>query len=132
MKRIGIGHRLVPALLVRNMGETLAFYKKLGFELTRCHPHGPAPTWVEVKRDSVVFQFHTEPPSGTPLEPICSGTFYVFPENVSALAEEIRGELDFAWGPEVVDYGMREFAVQDPVGYFIAFTEPAQRQTTRS
>ena len=65
------------------------------------------------------------PPSGTPLEPICSGTFYVFPESASALADGLRGEVDFAWGPEVMDYGMREFAVQDPSGYFIAFTEPA-------
>jgi len=24
-----------------------------------------------------------------------------------------------------MDYGMREFAVQDPNGYFIAFAEPA-------
>jgi hypothetical protein len=72
-----------------------------------------------------MFQFHTEAPMGTPREPICSGTFYVFPDNVTALAEEFRGKVDFAWGPEVMDYGMREFAVQDPNGYFIAFAEPA-------
>ena len=41
------------------------------------------------------------------------------------LDEEFRGKVDFAWGPEVMDYGMREFAVQDPNGYFIAFAEPA-------
>jgi len=28
-------------------------------------------------------------------------------------------------GPEAMDYGMLEFAVQDPDGYFIAFTQPA-------
>ena len=120
-----IGQKLVPALLVRNMGETLAFYKKVGFEMTGCYPNHSDPTWAEVQRDGVVFQFHTEPPHGTPPEPICSGTFYVFPENVAALAEELRGKVGFAWGPEVMDYGMREFAVQDPNGYFIAFTEGA-------
>ena len=107
------------------MGETLAFYRKLGFELTGCHPNHAAPTWVEVTRDSVVLQFHTEPPHGTPPTPVCSGTFYIFPKSVAALAEELRGEVEFAWGPEVMDYGMNEFAVQDPNGYFIAFTEPA-------
>ncbi|HET9217825.1 MAG TPA: bleomycin resistance family protein, partial [Terriglobia bacterium] len=58
------------------------------------------------------------------LTPVCSGTFYIDPESVLRLAEELRGRVDFAWGPEVMDYGMREFAVQDPNGYFIAFTEP--------
>jgi hypothetical protein len=33
--------------------------------------------------------------------------------------------MDFAWGPEVMEYGMREFGVRDPNGYFLAFTEPA-------
>ena len=120
-----IGQKLVPALLVRNMGETLAFYKKLGFDMTGCYPNHSAPTWAEVQRDGVALQFHTEPPHGTPPEPICSGTFYVFPENVAALAEELRGKVGFAWGPEVMDYGIGEFAVQDPNGYFIAFTEGA-------
>jgi hypothetical protein len=52
---------------------------------------------------------------------VCSGTFYIFPENVTALADELQGKVEFAWGPEVMDYGMREFAIKDPNGYFIAF-----------
>lgn len=35
------------------------------------------------------------------------------------------GTFPFALGPEVMDYGMREFAIQDPNGYYLAFTEPA-------
>ena len=34
MTTVDIGQRLVPALLVRDMNETLAFYRKLGFVLT--------------------------------------------------------------------------------------------------
>lgn len=120
-----IGNRLVPALLVRDMGETLEFYRRLGFRLTGCHPAESSPTWAEVERDSVAFQFHTDPPSGTPSTPVCSGTFYLFPASVMELAEEFRGKVEFAWGPEVMDYGMREFGVQDPNGYYLAFTEPA-------
>jgi catechol 2,3-dioxygenase-like lactoylglutathione lyase family enzyme len=120
-----LGERLVPALLVRDMKETLAFYRKLGFELTGCHPDHGTPSWAEVKRDAVVFQFHTDAPHGTPVTPVCSGTFYLFPESVSALAEEFQGVVEFCWGPEIMEYGMHEFAVQDPNGYFIAFTEPA-------
>ncbi len=122
---MGLGQRLVPALLVRDMGETLAFYQKLGFRLTGCHPDPAAPTWAEVKRDSVVLQFHTEPPRGTPPTPVCSGTFYIYPGSVDAIADELRGKIPFAWGPEVMDYGMLEFGIQDPNGYHVAFTEPA-------
>jgi len=125
MTRGGIGQRLVPALLVRDMSETLSFYRKLGFELTGCHPDPATASWAEVQRDGVVFRFHTEPPVGTPPEPICSGTFYIYPESVAALAEELRGKVEFAWGPEVMDYGMHEFGIRDPNGYYLAFTEPA-------
>ena len=119
-----LSQRLVPALLVRDMAETLEFYGRLGFKLTGCHPIGK-PTWAEVCRDSVTLQFHTQPPRGTPTTPVFSGTLYVFPESVTALADEYHGKVEFAWGPEVMDYGMREFAVQDPNGYFLAFSEPA-------
>lgn len=122
---VDIGSRLVPALLVRDMGETLAFYRKLGFRLTGSHPSEASPTWAEVRRDGVTLQFAIEPPCGTPPTPVCSGTFYLFPESVLDVAEELRGKVDFAWGPEVMDYGMRELGVQDPNGYYLAFTEPA-------
>ena len=73
----------------------------------------------------MVLQLHTEPPRGTPPMPVCSGTFYIYPANVDALADELRGKIPFAWVPEVMDYGMLEFGIQDPNGYHVAFTEPA-------
>jgi hypothetical protein len=108
------------------MPATLGFFERLGFRLTGCDADRATATWAEVNRDEVVFQFHTETPHGTPTEPVCSGTFYVSPVNVSELAREYEAAgIPFAWGPEVMGYGMREFAVQDPNGYFIAFSEPA-------
>ena len=124
--RIGkLNQRLVPALLVNDLAETLTFYRKLGFEVTGYQPNQQHATWAEVERDGVTLQFHTGPSRGTPQQPICSGTFYLYPTSVSALAEELRGSVEFAWGPEVMNYGMREFGVQDPNGYCLAFTEPA-------
>lgn len=122
---VGLGHRLVPALLVRDMSETLSFYQGLGFRVTGERSDGSS-TWAEVRRDSVVLQFHTEPPCGTPPTPMCSGTFYFFPDSVAALAEEFRGNVNFAWGPEVMAYGMREFGIRDPNGYYLAFAESAE------
>ncbi len=120
-----LGDRLVPALLASDMRETLSFYQKLGFEVTGTHPSEANPVWAELQRDEVIIQFHSEAPFGTPSRPVCSGTFYLFPQSVSALAQEFEGKVDFAWGPEVMDYGMHEFGVQDPNGYYLAFAEPA-------
>jgi hypothetical protein len=106
------------------MDETLIFYRQLGFRLTGSHPDEANPTWAEVQRDSVTLQFHVDPPPGTPPTPVCSGTFYMFPANVMDLAEEFRSQVKLAWGPEVMDYGMREFGIQDPNGYYLAFAEP--------
>ena len=117
--------RVVPSLLAKDIGETRAFYEKLGFALSGAHPDERNTTWIELQRDGVTLQFHSDPPGNTPSEPVCSGTFYLFPQSVDALAEEFRGNVEFAWGPEVMSYGMREFGIRDPNGYFLAFTEPA-------
>ncbi|MEM9292884.1 MAG: VOC family protein [Acidobacteriota bacterium] len=122
---VHLSPRLVPTLLVRNLAQTLAFYELLDFRAIGFYPDEQQPTWVEVQRDDITLQFHTEAPKGTPPSPIFSGTLYLYPSDVRALAEELRGKVDFAWGPEVMDYGMRELGIRDPNGYFLAFTEPA-------
>jgi len=68
-------NRIVPSLLVRDMNETLAFYEQLGFAVTGCDGDESNAGWAEVSRDSIVFQFYTEAPAGTPDEPVCSETF---------------------------------------------------------
>lgn len=123
--RTGLGDRIVPALLTSDMSNTLAFFQKLGFEVTGAAPDPDAPTWAEVRRDGIVLQFHTEPPVGTAPIPIFSGTFYLFPDSVAALAEEFKDLVEFAWEPEVMSYGLFEFGIQDPNGYYFAFAEPA-------
>lgn len=122
--RLTLGTRLTPALLVRDLAQTLAFYERLGFTVTGLDSDRANATWAEVRRDDIVLQFHTDPPHGSPREPVCSGTFYLYPDSVTALAEELAGAFEFAWGPELMPYGMREFAIQDPNGYYLAFTEP--------
>lgn len=117
-------HRVVPSLLVRDIEETQAFYESLGFAVSGFYPGKQNASWIELERDGVTLQFHCQPPTGTPREPIFSGTLYFYPQNLDALLEEFRGQVEFAWGPEIMGYGMREFAVQDPNGYFLAFTEP--------
>lgn len=125
MAKAKLSQRVIPALLVRDMVQTLRFYKELGFEVSGCHPNGTAPEWAEVSRDDVLIQLHTEAPRGTPQAPVFSGTLYLHPSDVAALADEWRGKVEFAWGPEVMPYKVREFGIRDPNGYYLAFAEPA-------
>lgn len=120
-----VGPQLVPSLLVADLEETFGFYEALGFTRSGALPDD-APVWGEVTRDGISLQFYTEPPQGTPGTPVLSGTLYVRTNDVLALANEFSGATPFIWGPEVMDYGMREFAVRDPDGYLIAFTEPVE------
>lgn len=116
---------LIPALLVRDMAGTLVLYRRLGFSVTGAHPSEADPSWAEVTRDEIRLQFHTEPPVGTPDEPAMSGTLYVFTDDVAALAEEFRAAgIAFAWEPEEMPYGLREFGIRDPNGYYLAFAQP--------
>ena len=126
--KANIGNRIVPSLMVRDLDETLDFYvEKLGFEVSGRYPEVGEPDWAEVERDGVVLQFFAadSAPEGLPDRPVLSGTLYFYPDSVMKLAAELRGQVLFEWGPEVMDYGQCEFAVRDPDGYFLAFAESA-------
>jgi len=118
--------RLVPSLLIRDFDETRAFYGMLGFTVSGQYPEGEEPDWIEMSCDGVTLQFFAEAPVGLPGAPMMSGTFYFYPDSVEAMAMELRGKVDFVWGPEVMPYGMREFGICDPNGYLLAFTELAE------
>lgn len=123
---VKLGNRCVASLLVGDMRRTIDFYtQKLGFTQTGFYPIESDPEWTELRRDDVAIHFYTDAPHATRYEPALSGTLYFYPESVEALAAEWQGKVEFAWGPEVMDYGMREFGIRDPNGYYLAFAEPA-------
>ena len=120
---------VTPSLLARDLEETIAFYcDLLGSRLTGSHPVSGEPKWIEVCRDDVVLQFYSDPPVGTPTSPVMSGTLYLAPVDVAALAQELDGRIALTWGPEVMEYGRLECAVRDPNGYFIAFSQAADQE----
>ena len=114
-----MSNRIVPALLTRDMKTTLQFYTALGFQVAG------GDDWAEVGRNGVALQFHSTPPVGTPEQPMMSGTLYFYIGDVDALATEFAGKATFEWGPEVMPYGVKEFGLRDPNGYYLAFAEEA-------
>ncbi|MBY6204842.1 VOC family protein [Halomonas denitrificans] len=114
---------VIPSLLSSDLARTTDFYRRLGFERTGTYPDPLSPSWIELARGDVVFQFYREPPIGTPEGPVFSGTLYIACSDVDTLAGQLQGKVDFEWGPETMDYGQREFAVRDPDGYRLAFAQ---------
>jgi uncharacterized glyoxalase superfamily protein PhnB len=104
---------------------TIDWYRRMGFDIRGVFPESGEPTWCEVARDGVILQF-LGGDTPWPGPPALTGTIYFRPESVVALYEQIKDHTTPAWGPEVREWGTRELGVQDPDGYFLTFTEPAQ------
>ena len=122
-----LGNRVLPCLLVADMRRSLDFYREvLGFTQTGYYPIESEPVRTEVRRDGVAIILYTESIHGTDQQPAFTGAIYIFPERIEQLANELRGRVPFAWGPEDTDFGMREFAIRDPDGYTLVFAERAR------
>jgi catechol 2,3-dioxygenase-like lactoylglutathione lyase family enzyme len=113
--------KLVLSLLSHDLDATLAFYERIGF----CLSGGAASSgWIELSWNSAVIQFYNDPPVGISVTPSMSGTIYVHVDEVDTLAAALA-DISVEWGPQTMDYGMREVAVRDPNGYLLAFAAPA-------
>jgi len=117
------GPVVIPSLRARNLAETIAFYGQLGFQVHATLPCEGEARWCELVRDGLRLHFHVMNLRGQSATPVLSGTLYVGVNDVRALAEEWRSLVSFIWGPEVMPYGWREFALRDPNGYTIGFFE---------
>ncbi|MEX0642438.1 MAG: VOC family protein [Pirellulales bacterium] len=123
---VDLGHRVLPCLLTADMRRTLDFYVGvLGFTQTGYYPIESEPIRTEVRRDGVAIVFFTEAYHNVGEAPSLSGGLYFFPENVDALAGEMRSKVPFEWGPQESEIGVREFAIRDPDGYLLVFAQPA-------
>jgi catechol 2,3-dioxygenase-like lactoylglutathione lyase family enzyme len=118
------GPRVLPCLLVSDMRRSLDFYlDTLRFVQTGYYPIASEPVHTEVRRDDVAIILYTEPVHGRDQAPAFTGALYLFPTAIDHVAEELRGKVPFAWGPEDTEFGFREFGIRDPDGYTLVFAE---------
>jgi len=113
--------RVAPRLPVAELQPSIEFYVNfLGFKLGLLWPE-IVPTFAILDRDDMSVQFClADSPGGAPPE---RATLCFDVDDVRALHANLDGRIPVEWGPEVYWYGRREFAVRDPGGYLLIFSE---------
>jgi catechol 2,3-dioxygenase-like lactoylglutathione lyase family enzyme len=120
---------VTPRLPVADLGRTVAFYTRvLGFQISVLWPDD-APTFALRDRDAVSLGFFT-PDAHRGAVTVGTADLYLGADDVRALHAAIKDVVPVEWGPEVYFYGRREFAVRDPDGYLLIFTEPTDDPPT--
>ncbi|MEZ4417004.1 MAG: VOC family protein [Gemmatimonadota bacterium] len=121
---------ITPSLRVRDLDRSIEFYTEvLGFELALLWPE-KAPTLGFVDHGGVQVMLYTEQQDGLMSGPVFTGDLRFDVEGVLALLERVEPLALPEWGPEVYHYGRREFAVRDPDGYLLIFSEPTHDPPT--
>ena len=105
-----------------DLARTIDWYERTGFELLGAFPDD-RPTWAALGRDGLVLHFMA---GATPWDapPSFTGCFYVHPDSVQAVYEQVKDKIACEFGVEEREWGARELTVCDPDGYFLTFTEP--------
>jgi catechol 2,3-dioxygenase-like lactoylglutathione lyase family enzyme len=114
-----------PMLAVTDLKRTMAFYcDRLGFHVTGTFGD-PEPVWCQLVRDDVAIMFNAPPRDCVERDvPRSAKDYQIFYFNTDDLVA-----LHAAWkaaGIQVTDlrvsvYGMKEFEVRDPDGYWLWF-----------
>ena len=114
----GQGESLVPMLQCNDIKSTVAWYQAtLGFRCVAVFED----TWCRLERNGAAIMFMKNAHLG---KPQATATQYIYVNDVLGLWESIKHLCKSEWGPEVMPYGMLEFAIKDPNGYLLSFGQP--------
>jgi len=120
---------LSPNFFVRDMNETINFYKTLGFAPVMTVPEeGDDFVWVMMKDGNVSLMFQTFESLGDELPEISrndggSLLLYINLKNIQSFFEEIKDKVTVLKGLEKTFYGATEFSIKDNNGYVLTFAE---------
>jgi catechol 2,3-dioxygenase-like lactoylglutathione lyase family enzyme len=127
MERTATIGAISPSFIVRNVGRSLDFYARLGFELRFREPLDD-PFFAIVGRDGAqIFLKHVgvEPQPNVGRHPWVPWDAFVYVEDPDALAEEFGdGGIEFHKPVRDASDGLRGFEIRDPDGYVFFFGRP--------
>ena len=109
-----------PRLHVHDLGKALAFYRDvLGFEATTMFPPQD-PTFAMLRRACLQLG---GPAGRRAADATSTCTLWIDVTDCLPLHQHLREHANVEWGPEVFFCGRREFAVRDPDGNLLVFSE---------
>ena len=117
-----------PNIIVKDIHQTISFYKLLGFELIATVPEQGDYTWAMMKSGNVVFMFQTFESLAGELPAISrqdggSLLFYIGIKNIRSFFENIKDNVKIVKGLEKAFYGATEFSIFDNNNYILTFAE---------
>jgi catechol 2,3-dioxygenase-like lactoylglutathione lyase family enzyme len=121
---------LIPMLSVADLERTTAFYcGRLGFRVINTFGK-PKPVWCMLERDKVRLMFNQPPGIEIVPRPKDHQIYYFYPDAVAALHAEWRSAGLAVTDLRVTIYGMKEFELRDPDGYWLWFGEDTDEAPT--
>lgn len=108
---------LTPSLKVPDVLAAVKFYvDELGFEHTLGWEDEDELVWAEVARGEIrIWFFRDTQDQAGPTQ--LTGFLYLFVDDVDAEAAMLKEKVKTLWGPEDMEYGLREFGFEDLNGY---------------
>ncbi|MDX2442487.1 MAG: VOC family protein [Bacteroidales bacterium] len=115
-------------IFVRDMNETIKFYKYLGFKVVMKNPEQGDIVWAMMTCGKVSFMFQTFDSLGSEIPEISrqdggSLLFYIQIKEIRQFHDKVKDKVNVIKGLEKTFYGATEFSIQDINGYLLTFAE---------
>lgn len=120
---------LTPNIFVKDMNETIAFYKELGFSLVMKVPEtGTELVWAMMVNGSVSIMFQTLVSLADELPEISRNNggsllLYIKLKNIREFFDTIKEKVSILKPLEKTFYGATEFSITDNNNYVLTFAE---------
>ena len=110
--------RVMPVLTVPDVAQTVAFYERLGFKVTK-----QMEGWAMLQHGEVEIMF-SKPNDFMPHDkPLLTGALYFRVDDATPLWEKMKDTAKVSYPLQDFGYGTREFAILDPNGYLLQFAQ---------
>ena len=119
---------ITPNIFVKNINETINFYKQLGFALTTTVPEEGDIIFAMMSCGNVVFMFQTFESLGNELPNVSrqnggSLLLYIQTTGIKDFFEKVEDKVKVVKGLEKTFYGATEFSIEDNNGFLLTFAE---------
>ncbi len=119
---------LTPNIFVKDINQTIEFYKNLGFSVAMTVPEDGNYVWVMMVCGSVTLMFQSFESLGKELPEISRNNggsllLYIKLNGIKSFFNQISGKAKVIKGLEKTFYGATEFSIIDNNGYVLTFAE---------